>query len=120
VSTKSNGTFSAIATGAFTDGGTARLRNGHSVLYLSKGQIELTHTPGRPSRHVDTKTCLGVVRQSGTYTFISGTGAYQGIHGSGRYTGHYTALGKPANGKCTPGVELAAHLDIGFRGSVSL
>jgi hypothetical protein len=84
VSTSTNRAYSAIATGLFTDGGSAILQANQGTLPLQKGTIKVTTKPGKSSQSVNPKTCLGVATQPGTYKLVSGTGAYKGITGSGK------------------------------------
>jgi hypothetical protein len=93
--------FSAIATGAFTDGGTALLPSGKGTLKLSGGTIKVTAKAGRVKNNFDTKTCLGVSVQPGTYKIVSGTRSYAGISGSGKYVAKFTQVGAIVGGKCS-------------------
>ena len=92
--TVSDGSYSVIATGAFKDGGTARVRNRHGKLWLRDGTIQLTTHHSKPKVHVDLTSCVGQVTQTGSYRIVGGTGAYKGIRGSGRLVGHYAAVGR--------------------------
>ncbi|HYB28229.1 MAG TPA: hypothetical protein VEF89_16560 [Solirubrobacteraceae bacterium] len=95
--------YSAIATGAFTAGGTAilDLRAGTGTLRFQDGSIRLLtkHSPTKTTGNL--KTCLQKDTQSGTYTIVSGTGVYKGISGSGKYTDKATFVGATVNGKCS-------------------
>jgi hypothetical protein len=84
VATNSSGAFSAIATGAFTDGGMAQLQGPEGMLFLAHGTITITHRRDKPIRHVNRNTCVTVVTHGGTYTIVAGTGTYAAITGSGR------------------------------------
>jgi hypothetical protein len=119
--TISNGSYSVIATGAFTDGGTARVRNGHGKLWLRDGTITLKTRHHKPKVHVDQTSCVGEVTESGTYTLVGGTGAYKGIHGSGTLEGHYTAVGRKKDGACSMTTHpAAAQLTLIGRGPITL
>lgn len=102
ITTSSTGnTFSAIATGAFTDGGTAVLPSGKGTLKLSRGTIKVTAKSGRARNTFNAKTCLAVTVQPGTFKIVSGTGSYAGISGSGKYVAKFTAVGATVGGKCS-------------------
>jgi hypothetical protein len=117
VSTNSSGVFSAIATGAFADGGLARMKADSGTLYLSRGTITITRRPTHPTRDVDQATCLGVVTHGGNYVMVRGTGAYAGISGRGRYT----AVGQPADNGCATGIQpFAQQSSLQLRGPVTL
>src|SRR5689334_6637196 len=75
-------TFSVIATGAFTDGGTATLLTKRGKLKLRNGTIETSSKPGQPVLHANTKTCYEHLSENGTYKILGGTGSYKGIRGS--------------------------------------
>jgi hypothetical protein len=95
--------YSAIATGAFTAGGTAILdsKAGTGTLRFQGGTIKLKtkHTPTKTTGNP--RTCLEKDAQSGTYTIASGTGVYKGISGSGKSTAEATFVGATVNGKCS-------------------
>jgi hypothetical protein len=121
VSTGTDGAYSVIGTGGFTDGGVARLLNGQGTLYLQKGTIKVTVRPGKHSGRPNLKTCLAALTQSGTYKLVGGTGAYKGISGSGSYVGHFTLVGKMLKGKCSRTANpVAAQLIVRGNGPVTL
>ena len=94
-------TFSAIATGAFTDGGTATLLTKSGKLKLRSGTIEVsTKQQGQPVLSANTKTCYEHLTEKGTYKIVGGTGAYKGIKGSGKFTLRIREIGPFVNGKC--------------------
>jgi hypothetical protein len=93
--------FSAIATGAFTAGGTANLPSGKGTLKFSGGTIKTTSKSGPMKNKVNSKLCLVVSTQSGTYKLVGGTGVYKGISGSGKYTARFTEVGPIVGGKCS-------------------
>ena len=119
--TVSDGSYSVIATGAFTDGGIAKVRNGRGKLWLRDGTISLKTRHGKPKVHVDQESCVGKVTESGTYTLVGGTGAYKGIRGSGTFKGRYTAVGRKVDGACSRTTHpAAAQLILKARGPVTL
>lgn len=93
-------TFSAIATGAFTDGGTATLLTKSGKLKLRKGTIEVSTKQGQPVLSANTKTCYEHLTLKGTYKLVGGTGTYKGIKGSGKFTLRLREIGPFVNGKC--------------------
>ena len=94
-------TYSAIATGAFTAGGTANLPSGKGTLKFPGGTIKVTAKAGRAKSKFSAKTCLGISVQPGTFKIVSGTGVYAGITGSGKYTASFTEVGPVVAGKCS-------------------
>jgi hypothetical protein len=119
--TVSDGSYSVIATGAFTDGGIARVRNGHGTLWLRDGTITLKTRHRKPKVHIDETSCVGEVTESGTYKLVGGTGAYKGIRGSGTLEGHYTAVGRKKDGVCSRTTDpAAAQLTLIGRGPITL
>jgi hypothetical protein len=93
-------TFSAIATGAFTDGGTATLLTKSGKLKLRQGTIDVSTKPGQPVLNADTKTCYEHLLEKGTYKIVGGTGMYKGIKGSGKFTLRLREVGPLVHGKC--------------------
>jgi hypothetical protein len=112
--------FSAIATGAFTAGGTADLPSGKGTLRFSGGTITVA-AKGHAESHANLKLCLDVTTESGTYKLLSGTGVYKGISGSGKFTAKFTEVGPIVNGKCdTKAKGVAVQGIIAASGPVSL
>jgi hypothetical protein len=93
-------TFSAIATGAFTDGGSATLLTKTGKLILRNGTINVTEKQGKPIATANTKTCYEHLSDNGTYKIIGGTGRYKGITGSGKFTLSIREIGPLVHGKC--------------------
>lgn len=93
-------TFSAIATGPFTDGGTATLLTKRGTLKLRKGTIEISTKPGQPVLSANTKTCYEHFSENGTYKIVGGTGTYKGIMGSGKFVLSVREVGPLVHGKC--------------------
>jgi hypothetical protein len=95
-------TYSAIATGAFTAGGTAILPKRKGTLRFSGGTIKVTEKPNGASMMTSNlKICLETFAQSGTYKIVSGTGKYKGISGSGEFKSKFSEVGPIVNGKCS-------------------
>lgn len=114
-------TFSAIATGAFTAGGTANLPSGKGTLKFPGGTIKVAAKAGHAKNNFNAKTCLGTSVQPGTFKIISGTGVYAGITGSGKYTASFTEVGPIVAGKCSMnGNPVAAQGSIRASGPVTL
>lgn len=102
-------TFSTIATGAFTDGGTATLLSRRGTLKLRNGTIKVTQRPGKPVVRANTKMCYETLSQKGTYKIVGGTGTYKGIAGSGNYTLRFREFGRLLHAKCdTKSTKLSA------------
>ena len=101
VSTSTSGAYSAIATGAFTDGGIAITQDNLGTLRLQKGTIKLTLKAGKGSQSINLRTCLATATQPGTYKVTSGTGAYKRITGSGSYVERVSEVGRIVKGKCS-------------------
>lgn len=93
-------TFSAIATGAFTDGGTATLLASKGTLKFRNGTIKTTQKSGKPVARANTRTCYETLSEKGTYKIVGGTGAYTGIKGSGKFTLSIHEIGPLVHGKC--------------------
>lgn len=93
-------TFSAIATGAFTDGGTATLLTDKGTLKLRSGTIKITQKAGTPVLRANTTTCYEHLLERGTYDIVGGTGKYKGITGSGKFTLSIREVGPLVHGKC--------------------
>lgn len=117
-------TFSVIATGAFTAGGTYEMSgSGPSTIRLAGGTIKLAgHVIVPPKTETNRTTCLITEHSSGTYTLAGGTGIYQGISGSGRYTQSARQVGPTNSGTCsfTSGNPVASQQIITASGPVSL
>jgi hypothetical protein len=119
--TVSDGSYSVIATGAFTDGGIAKVRNGRGKLWLRDGTITLKTHHRKPKVRIDQTSCVGKVTESGTYKLVGGTGAYKGIRGSGAFKGRYTAVGRKVDGACSRTTHpAAAQLTLKARGPVTV
>jgi hypothetical protein len=98
----SPGPASAIAYGAFTAGGTARIGSAPAgELLFRGGTIRLRHHAGRPTVHFSPVTCLTMISQPGTYAITGGTGRYAGISGHGTYQLSFTFIGARGPGGCT-------------------
>jgi hypothetical protein len=95
--------FSAIATGAFTGGGTYDSNgSGASTMHLFGGTIKLQgHATEPPETNTNRTTCLVTEHSAGTYTLLGGTGIYKGISGSGKYAQSARQVGPTPNGKCS-------------------
>jgi hypothetical protein len=104
ISTATSGSgndFSAIATGAFTAGGTAVLPGKGGTLTFPGGTIKTSSKPGRQKNKFNSKLCLAISTRSGTYKLLSGTGVYKGISGSGKFRSSFTQVGPIVGGKCS-------------------
>ena len=96
--------WDVIATGAFTDGGTARKTSkGELTMRLASGTITLRlakpHTT--PTMSQTATSCIQTQTESGVYTIAGGTDAYEGISGTGRLTFHNTFVEHAVHGNCS-------------------
>ncbi len=95
-------TASAIAYGAFTAAGTAKLDSAPvGTIAFPGGTIKISHHPGKGTMRFSPETCLTVIRQPGTYTITGGTGKYAGITGHGTYQLRFTFIAARRAGKCS-------------------
>jgi hypothetical protein len=93
-------TFSVIANGAFTDGGTATLLTKSGTLRLREGTISITQQAGQPVLRADTKTCYEHLSEKGAYKIVGGSGRYKGIKGSGTFALSIREVGPLVHDKC--------------------
>jgi hypothetical protein len=102
IATSESHTYSAIATGRFTAGGTALVTNGDTAITLRfpSGTIKLAVKPGHLEKTTN-PACLLKETSPATYTLVSGTGAYVGISGSGTAVVTATFVGATVAGKCS-------------------
>jgi hypothetical protein len=110
--------YSTIATGSFTDGGTASKVGGVLTMQLSKGSITLqikSKHHGATSEH----DCAQTQSSSGDYTITGGTGSYSNITGTGSATVNVTLVEADSGGNCSS-APLAAQGTISASGHVSL
>jgi hypothetical protein len=117
--------FSAIATGAFTAGGTAtetKKPRKEIIIRFPAGTITLIGHSGhsRVNKIQTVTACLQATKQtSGSYTVAGGTGAYRGISGSGKVTRRETFVEAASGGSCANSF-LAIQAIITASGPVSL
>ena len=113
---------SLIASGVFTAPATDH-EGAHNIgtFTFSNGTIVVKHSNGTGPQSFNPKTCLLTVNQHGTYTVVKGTGAYAGISGSGKYQLSILAIGARSGGKCVQNQPpVAFHQVINASGPVSL
>lgn len=115
-------TFSVIAIGAFTDGGTATFLRRTGTLKLRSGTIKITEKPGQPVARANTKTCYEHLSEKGTYKIVRGTGRYRGITGSGKFILSIREIGPLVHGRCdtTSTHRVAAQAIVTASGPVTL
>jgi hypothetical protein len=102
MSTSATGAFSAIARGAFTAGGQARLGDARvGTIAFGDGTIVLSHRPGRSSSRFYPGGCLSLISQSGSYQIVRGTGRFAGIGGHGTYQLSLEIVGARVHGQCS-------------------
>jgi hypothetical protein len=114
---------SAIATGAFTAGGTALLIGGSScpscwTVHFADGTFKFVKT-GAPKGSKDITGCLYSKAGSGTYKLSGGTGAYKGISGSGEDSVRTLVVYPVVKGGCGSDA-IATQFVISASGPVSL
>jgi hypothetical protein len=97
-------TYSAIATGKFTAGGTVKINlddNPYEIIF-PRGTIKVHFHPGETYTHITSATCLYTQVEDGTYKLNGGTGAYRKIGGSGTAVSRTLAvMARNSKGKCT-------------------
>ena len=102
MSTSATGPASAIARGAFTAAGQARLGDARTgTIVFPGGTIVLSHRAGKNSAHFYPAGCLSVISQSGSYRIVRGTGRYAGISGHGTYQLSLEMVGARVHGACS-------------------
>ncbi len=97
-------TYSAIATGTFTAGGTVKINadNNPYEIIFPRGTIKVVFHPGKTSTRIVSATCLYTQVEDGTYKLDGGTGAYRKIQGSGTGVSRiWSVLARNSKGKCT-------------------
>jgi hypothetical protein len=106
-------TASAIAYGAFTAAGTAKLGSARAgTIAFPGGTIKLSHHAGKGTMHFSPKTCLATISQPGTYKITGGTGKYAGITGHGTYQLSFTFIASRTAGKCSTAVPPIAQQEL--------
>jgi hypothetical protein len=111
-----NHDFSAIATGAFADGGTALVNNGTVTMRLSAGTLTLALTANHQS--TTGADCAHTKTIRGTYQITGGTGAYAAMQGSGNVVFTVTVVEANTNGTCST-APIAAQGIVTAEGAVS-
>ncbi len=103
----------AIAYGAFTAAGTAKLGSARvGTIAFPGGTIKLSHHAGKGTMRFSPRTCLAMISQPGTYKIIGGTGKYAGISGRGTYQLNLTFIAARANGRCSTAAPPAAQQEL--------
>jgi len=96
------GPASVIARGVFTAAGRVRLDDARvSTITFPGGTIVLSHRQAHGSARFSPASCLSLVRQSGSYRIVRGTGRYAGISGHGTYQLNLEIVGARAGGRCS-------------------
>jgi hypothetical protein len=102
VSGLASGRASAVATGAFTAGGSINLNTKVGTLRFPGGTFQAFPHPTHTVTQLSRRSCLLKVVQHGTYRVGRGTGRFAHIGGSGRFVAHILAvLNRNAGGKCS-------------------
>src|ERR1700760_470494 len=96
------GPASVIARGVFTAAGRVRLDDAKvSTITFPGGTIVLSHRQVHGSARFSPASCLSLVRQSGSYRIVRGTGRYAGISGHGTYQVSLEIVRARAGGRCS-------------------
>ena len=107
---------STIATGAFTAGGVSEGGTGNSgtsTLVFPGGRLKIKHHTVRSKGAFNPRTCLFIVRGSGTYQLGGGTGKYARVSGSGRFALHIWAVeSRNSHGHCTQALPPAVYQQV--------
>jgi hypothetical protein len=97
-----SGPASAIARGAFTAAGQARLGDARiGTIAFPGGTIALSHRPAKSSSHFYPAGCLSLISQSGSYRIVRGNGRYAGISGHGTYQLSLEIVAARVHGGCS-------------------
>lgn len=97
-----SGNASAIAYGAFTAAGAARLGGAKvGLIVLQGGTIKLSHHAAKTTGNFSPSTCLNSVSQAGSYKILSGTGRYAGIRGHGTFKLSFLFVTRRVHGACS-------------------
>ncbi|MGP8001026.1 MAG: hypothetical protein ACLPKI_27445 [Streptosporangiaceae bacterium] len=100
-----SGQASAVATGAFTAGGSINLNTPVGMLRFPGGTFRAYPRPTQTVSQVNRHTCLLTVLQRGSYRIGNGTGRFRHIKGHGTFTAHILGvLGRNKKGKCSQSV----------------
>jgi len=94
-------TASVIVWGVFTAAGVDHQGNTVDTIVFPGGSVKVRHSNGTGPASFNPKTCLMLINQHGTYSFVGGTGKYKGISGHGRYALSIVALGAKVKGACS-------------------
>lgn len=75
-----------VASGPVTAVGTDQVVNDNEDIYhFPAGDITIDHAVSSSSQNFNPTTCIFRLRETGTTTIVSGTGAFAGITGRGTY-----------------------------------
>jgi len=92
-----------IAYGVFTGVAADHMGNNVDQFVFGNGTFKIRHTAAKHGtrQHFNSRTCLFMLSQHGTFKLLSGTGKYAGITGHGTYQLTILFIGAKANGKCS-------------------
>lgn len=114
-------TFSAIATGTFTAGGSFDAASDPGTLTFPDGTFKAASEIKSTRDHTDSRTCLFTRVRTETYQLTDGTGAYAGIGGFGTAVSRVEAILARVDGSCSStAVPQTYQQTIIAKGSVSL
>jgi len=92
--------YSAIATGEFTDGGTATMSGKTLTIQLAAGTIAFAIKKGHHNV-AEGPGCVQHQTSSGAYSITGGTGAYKSISGSGTTSVSVTFVESASGSSCS-------------------
>ncbi len=90
------------ATGVLNDHGTIDLagNSDKGTFVLNQGDVDVVHSKGLNTQHLDAATCVAEMTTAGTYTVIGGTRAYKGARGHGDFKIVFSGTMPRVNGTC--------------------
>jgi hypothetical protein len=90
------------ATGVLTDHGTIDLAgtSDKGTFVLKQGDVDVVHSRGTDTEHVDAANCVAEMTTIGTYNVTGGTRTYKGARGSGAFKIVFSGTLPKVNGTC--------------------
>jgi hypothetical protein len=90
------------ATGVLTDHGTIDLAgtSDKGTFVLKQGDLDVVHSRGVNTEHVDAATCAAEMTTIGTYNVTGGTRTYKGARGHGAFKIVFSGTLPRVNGTC--------------------
>jgi hypothetical protein len=90
------------ATGVLTDHGRIDLAgtSDKGTFVLKQGNVDVVHSKGTDTEHIDAATCAAELTTIGTYNVTGGTGSYKGARGYGSFKIVFSGTLPRVNGTC--------------------